>query len=389
MKIVHLALSCFYIEGFGYQENLIPKYNKLDGHEVAIIASRQSFNTENGEPNYTDVGNYINSDGIKIKRIDYKKGLLRKLYIRLRIYGKTYNAIEEEKPDLIFMHGIQFWDMKEVIRYIKNNPECKLIADNHATYENSATNWLSKNLLHKVIWKNIIQDSLQYIDKIYCITPSTKKLAIEYYKIPEQKTEFLYLGADIIESDIQNSTETRNTVRKELKIPDDATVIISGGKLTAEKKVILLLDAVYQIKNDTLKVILFGSIGDDIRQDLNQKIERDKRIIYLGWINSTEVYKYFFASDIAIFLGTQSALWQQAIGSGLPTIFNSPEDISYLDMGGNTIFLKNANINQVKNEILQLIDIPQKLYKMKDIALKYGYNTFSYQQIAKRAISNY
>lgn len=38
MKIVHLCLSAFYIEGFGYQGEYNPKYNKR-GHDVTIIAS--------------------------------------------------------------------------------------------------------------------------------------------------------------------------------------------------------------------------------------------------------------------------------------------------------------------------------------------------------------
>jgi 1,2-diacylglycerol 3-alpha-glucosyltransferase len=43
MKIVHLCLSAFYVEGFGYQENVIPRYNRKDGHEVVIIASRFTY----------------------------------------------------------------------------------------------------------------------------------------------------------------------------------------------------------------------------------------------------------------------------------------------------------------------------------------------------------
>ena len=63
MKIVHLCLSNFYIDNFGYQENILPKYNKDDGHEVTIIASR--FTYQKGKPGLADVGEYINADGIK------------------------------------------------------------------------------------------------------------------------------------------------------------------------------------------------------------------------------------------------------------------------------------------------------------------------------------
>lgn len=387
MKIVHLGLSCFYIEGFGYQENLIPKYNKKDGHEVTMIASRLSFDTHNGKPVFTNVGEYENADGIKVVRIDYKKGFLRKIYILFRVYNGTYKAIEKENPDLIFMHGIQFWDMREVARYIKKNPKCKLIADTHATFENSALNWMSKNLLHKVIWKKIIKDSLQYIRRIYCVTPSAMKFASEFYNIQKEKMEYLYLGADTEKIDFKNINLTRSIIRKKLGISDDDIVIISGGKLTKRKNVDLMLDAINKIDNDKIRIILFGSIADNIRDELLYKINRDKRVKYIGWIDSKETYDYFMASDLAVFLGSQSALWQQAICSGLPTIFNNSDDIDYLDLGGNTIILKNADINLVKEKINYIIDHPAVLSHMKQVARKYGYDTFSYKQIARKSLN--
>ena len=33
------------------------------------------------------------------------------------------------------------------------NPNVKIFVDNHADFSNSATNWLSLEILHKKIWK--------------------------------------------------------------------------------------------------------------------------------------------------------------------------------------------------------------------------------------------
>ena len=159
MKIVHLCLSNFYIEGFGYQENIIPRYNKKDGHSIVIIASRFTYNIANGESDIARTGKYYNDDGIKVIRIDYKYKWLGKLNDKFKVYEKTYNLLEEENPNLIFCHGVQFFDLYEVTRY-KKNPDCKLFADNHAASINSGTNILSREILHKIIYKKIIQDSL-------------------------------------------------------------------------------------------------------------------------------------------------------------------------------------------------------------------------------------
>ena len=143
MKIVHLCLSCFYIENFGYQENIIPKYNKKEGHDVTIIASRFTYDEDNGQPKLTDAGEYVNSNGIRVIRIDYKYRWLGKLKDKFKVYKDIYKLLEKEKPDLIFSHGMQYLDLLEVARYIKVNPSCRLVVDSHAASINSGRNILS------------------------------------------------------------------------------------------------------------------------------------------------------------------------------------------------------------------------------------------------------
>ena len=42
MRILHLCLSCFYIDGYNYQENILPRINHEDGHDVRILASTET-----------------------------------------------------------------------------------------------------------------------------------------------------------------------------------------------------------------------------------------------------------------------------------------------------------------------------------------------------------
>ena len=43
MKILHCCLAAFYIDNFSYQENIFPKIHKLQGHQVHIIASTETY----------------------------------------------------------------------------------------------------------------------------------------------------------------------------------------------------------------------------------------------------------------------------------------------------------------------------------------------------------
>ena len=70
MRILHCCLSCFYIDGYNYQENILPKINKLDGHEVMVIASTETY-IDNNNLGYIEPCEYYTCENVLIKRIAY------------------------------------------------------------------------------------------------------------------------------------------------------------------------------------------------------------------------------------------------------------------------------------------------------------------------------
>ena len=46
MKIMHPCLAAFYIDDYGYQENILPKAHKKSGHDVEIVASTEVYSDE-------------------------------------------------------------------------------------------------------------------------------------------------------------------------------------------------------------------------------------------------------------------------------------------------------------------------------------------------------
>lgn len=386
MKIVHVCLSAFYIEGFGYQENVIPRYNKNEGHDVTIIASRFTYRSDNGEPGITDAGEYFNDDGIKVIRIDNKYSWLGKLNDKIKKYKGTYELLEIEKPDLIFNHGIQFLDLSEITRYIKDHPNCRLVVDSHAASINSGTNILSRELLHKRIYKKIIQKSLKYISVVFVLAPGCKEFAKEMYSIPDGKMEYLYLGADTQKINFDEKDVISLRIRDELNLKHDDFVFITGGKLSKGKNIKSLLMSLKEIHSKKIKLIIFGAFSDDIRDEMFTMIAQDDRVKYIGWLRGDEVYDYYLASDAAVFPGTKSALWEQAICSGLPIICRRWPGMEYVDVGGNVLFVENDIIELAQK--IELLANDRELYnEMKQVACTKGFETFSYEVIARQAIS--
>ena len=152
MKIVHLCLGAFFPDNYSYQENMLPKFHKRMGHEVEVIASQETFDAS-GKPSYTDfAGSYQNEYDIKVTRL--KCSFPDKVNRKLKKYVGVYKAIDESKPDLLFIHNCQFISIFDVIKYLKKHPDTKVFVDNHSDFMNSAKTGLSKNVLHGVIWKN-------------------------------------------------------------------------------------------------------------------------------------------------------------------------------------------------------------------------------------------
>ena len=170
MKILHLCLACFYIDGYAYQENLLPKYHKKLGNEVAIIASTQIY-IDNVRLGYVEPSEYVNTDGIRVRRIPYSHMVPTKLKSKLRIYEQLRESLEEFKPNIIFLHDIQFLSLKDIVYYKKKNPEVIVLADCHADYINSAKSYLSKNILHKWVYRRSIKKAEPYIEKFYGTLP--------------------------------------------------------------------------------------------------------------------------------------------------------------------------------------------------------------------------
>ncbi len=120
MKIIHLCLSCFYIDNHSYQENMLPKYHKLMGYDVTVIASLMSFDKHGNYCFLKSPAEYISDDGFKVIRLNYRKRL-KSLFRILKSYEKTYITIEKENPSIIFIHGCKFLDIKQVLKYILEN----------------------------------------------------------------------------------------------------------------------------------------------------------------------------------------------------------------------------------------------------------------------------
>ena len=105
MKIVHICISAPYIDGWGYQENLLPKYLQSLGVQNHIVASANHF------PEY--LKSHIIEE-IKAKGSDYiQDDIVVHRIQTIRITSSLFatrglrKVLDEIQPDAIFHHNLK------------------------------------------------------------------------------------------------------------------------------------------------------------------------------------------------------------------------------------------------------------------------------------------
>lgn len=385
MKITHIALCGPVTDFFSYQDNLLPKYHKRLGLEVSMITSKYIW-SDTGQISVDSRDTYINEYGIKVIRIP--STFRTNINSKIKKYKNLYGEIEKEKPDILFVHGLQFIDLVDVKKYIESHPQVKLYIDNHADFSNSATNVISRELLHKFVWKKLAKMIDPYTQKFYGVLPARVEFLSEVYNIDRNKSQLLLMGADddLVIQAINNSSSKK--IREKFDIKEDDFLIVTGGKIDkAKQQTLLLLRAVKELNRSNIKLILFGSISSEFKEEVEELIDNDQ-IHYVGWISSEKSYEYFEASDLVVFPGRHSVYWEQVVGQGKPLVVKWWDGTNHIDIGGNVKYLYEDSVLEIKNLLLSIVEDTNSLIELTHKAQNPQKKQFLYSKIAEKSIEN-
>lgn len=381
MIIVNIAPNTPYNDYWGYQDNLLPKYQLKLGHKVTMITTIQTHK-DGGIAEITPC-EYTLKDGQHVIRLKYKQyplSLLTKLFSKLEIY----DVLKSIHPDFIFYHGLLSSTILDVIRYVKkDNPACVVVEDNHWDYNIGSKSKGLKKLLGRSYFRLINRISIPYVSRVYGVTPWRKTYAEDYFRIPADKTDVLIMGADDEKIDFQNRGLIRAEIRKQYGFSDDDFVIVTGGKIDSKKKTTFLMKACMNMSS--VKLLVFGNVNNDIKEEFDDILTRSDNITSIGWIDSDKVYDYFFAADLVFFPGQHSVLWEQACACKVPCVFERWEGMEHVNNGGNSDFVSPVTVDTLKEKITELL-FTDKYYKMKQAAASEKTDIYLYSKIAEKSL---
>ncbi|MCZ8493356.1 glycosyltransferase [Priestia megaterium] len=386
MKIVHICLAGPVTDGWNYQDNMITKYHKILGHSVTMITSQWVWGT-NGNLKKNECTDYYNSDGVKVIRLSLKGQ--DKFTKKFKWYKNLIGNLEKEKPDILFIHNVSFMDVKTIVSFLKRNKNIKVFVDNHADFSNSATGFVSKNILHKLIWRHMAQSLVPYSERFYGVLPARVNFLINMYGVPANQTELLVMGADDEKVVEAQNTKLIEAFRQKYAIKKDDFLIVTGGKIDkAKMQTINLMQAVKNTSQKNVKLLVFGSIEECLKEQVNRLVD-DKKIQYIGWVNSNDSYKIFAAANLVVFPGRHSVFWEQVVGQGKPMICKFWDGTTHVDLGGNVEFLYTDSVEEIMEKIQLLLSNKEYFEKMKKVAKEKGSLIFSYKEISKKSIQSF
>lgn len=380
MKIVHICMvGAGFNDGWGYQENMLSRINSMNGHKVSIITT-QYVRNQLGKLEKINKTNYLDEYSCDIYRLPLKKGY--RPGNRFRRFMNMESVLYKIDPDIILVHNFQFVDMFEVLKYVRYN-NSKLYIDSHTDANNSGKNWLSVNILHKLIYKYIMQRSLRYASRIYYISEEVKEFLKSMYGVPENKLEFFPLGGTVISE--EEKYKYRLEIRKSMNFMNEEIVFCHSGKMDEKKKTIEIIKSFSNVDDSRLRLLLIGKFGLDIEDEVKQLISKDARIFYLGWKKTDDLYKYIAASDLYIQPGSQSATMQSALCLGTPVMVSDTKSYHVFDRGN--LFVVD-NDDKIVEVFMEIVKNPDVLKHMSVSSFRVARELLNYDKLSNQYVEN-
>lgn len=170
--------------------------------------------------------------------------------------------------------------------------------------------------------------------------------------------------------------------RQRLGLDEKDFVIVYSGRLTKEKGILELIQAILQLNSTSIKLLIIGANAYGTNQKTTKYIQNIQgeaskikdRVIFTGFIDYQEVPSYLKMANIAVV----PSMWEEPFGltvveamaAGLPLITTRSGGIPEICEGVATIVNREDIVDNLANAILELYNHPEKRQAMAKASLE-------------------
>lgn len=383
MKIVHV--EDFFHPDTGYQVNLLTKLQVEQGHDVTIVTSEfdkmPPFLTAFFGKKDIEGRDRAFEERTKVKVI--RMPLYKFISGRSIYHFKIFKVVNDEKPDVLFMHGE---DTMIGMQYIMKSSRLKfpMVLDCHMLEMASENRfrevfrWIFKNFVTPKIIKNNIP-LIRVVDSDYV----QKCLGL-----PLEKTTLLSFGTDT--TMFSPDKEKGLAWRKAHGFSENDFVVLYAGKLDEFKGGQYFADTLKekfpQVQGRDVKFIVIGNAvgeyGEQVEATLKEsenEILRFPTSTYIGLLD------YYQAADLAIYPKQCSLSFFEVQACGLPVVFEENEINTQRIQFGNGYTFKGGDVQDFRAKIIQVGNMEKGEFEtMRQNGIKYVYDNYNYVPIAQK-----
>ena len=381
MKILHW--DEMFHPNFGYQINVLSKFQVKQGHEVVIMTSDKIEE----HPTFAKFGNKVNIQfedkkfsekyGVKIIRLPIHRVISGRV-----IYKRGYlKRIIDEKPDIMLCHTNDTLSGINITRNYRrfNFP---IVFDNHML-EMASRNSFRK--IFRFFFRKFVTPIITR-NNLIVIRTQDDDYVNKQLGVPSRLTPFISFGSDttIFKPDKRIREEFRNANG----INSDDFVVIYAGKLTEAKGAKLLADAIKQkfLTNREIVFIVVGNAkGQYEVEALSIMQQSENKIIHFPTQKYDNLPEFYQASDLCLFPKQCSLSFYDAQACGLPVIAEDNNiNVDRLSHDNGLVYEQN-NVEDLKKKIMQIANMDKDEYdRLSQNAYKFVKDSYDYKDIAEK-----
>lgn len=324
MKIVHI--QDYFQPQLGYQETFLPREQSDLGHDVYMLTSdryKPSLYLANQKllgQRVIGSGFFI-EEGIKVWRLKTLFEIPHAIWVR-----GLEKKIQELGPDIVVVHGIANFFAIRIAHLKKEKPSFKLIYDDHMAFVASRSVLRSLYPVFRYAFSPLIQ---QAADALVGVSDTSKMFMHKKYGMPLDRITTIPLGAD--DELFRFDAAARKEIRNSLSLGEGDVAFIYAGKIIPVKGPHLLVEAAVQLMRDhhNVKVALVGNGPEDYVERMKEEIRcanLEDRFIWHDAVLNRDLYKFYSASDVAVWPRECSLSMLEAMACGLPVIISDSSE---------------------------------------------------------------
>ena len=345
------------------------------GHSVYIFAPRyKEYKDKNSR-----VFRYPSLD-INIK-FRFPLAIPHSWKMRKILKNLNLDIIHSQHPNLLGAAAAQWARRKKI----------PLIFTWHTLYD-QYTNFVPF-LPKKFVADYMIKKAVKYANRADAVITPTESIISIIKKWGVKNNNIIPIATGVEEEDFKNAD--RNIIRRKYNIAEDEILLLLISRLTEEKNIKFVFEAVKDILKNNNKIKFLVAGGGYLITKLKNLCEEEKitdKVFFSGEVKREEIKNYYAAGDIFVYGSkseTQGMIITEAMYMGLPIVAVDATGIKSLVLNNSNGFLVSEDEEEFTNAILKLVNDKDLRNKFSENSAHIARMKFTASVCAERMLEVY